>query len=58
MSDYNPKSSEIEITSEMIDAGADEVRDYDPDFVTPQQAARQIYLAMEAARRRAQSLEF
>jgi len=32
----NPNYSEIEITSEMIDAGAGEVRDYDPDFVTPQ----------------------
>jgi len=44
-------ADEIEITPEMIDAGAAEVEVYNPDFCSASDKAEAVYLAMEIARR-------
>jgi len=42
---------EIEVTPEMIEAGAAVIADYDPMFEGPRELAADIYIAMTAASR-------
>jgi len=48
--DSKCKTDEIEITPEMIEAGADAVKGYDPEFNSPWDIATETYRAMEAVR--------
>lgn len=44
----DPRSEEIEITPEMIEAGVAELFKFDPRFRSEDEAVRAIYLAMRA----------
>ncbi len=48
----NVDVSEIEVTPEMIEAGACEVAFHSPDLTNSQTTAVDVYLAMEKVRRR------
>jgi hypothetical protein len=50
MSD-TPTDDDIEITPEMLKAGAEAVAAYDERFEQPTDCANEVYLAMERARR-------
>jgi hypothetical protein len=43
-------ADQIEITREMLDAGADIVWGYQPDFDTPRETAEKVFRAMTSAR--------
>ena len=45
------KPEEIEVTDDMVRAGADIIGNFDPEFVTARQLAEAVYRAMELQRR-------
>ncbi len=48
--DGGQAGAEVEVTPEMIEAGAEEVLGFDPDRESPRDVAAKVYRVMEAVR--------